>query len=155
MSTPISPIARFFFDEPTPEQKRYLRKLLLPLVLFAHIVWACSWLPLIGIPLPGFAQASDLDKHIAAAVKATDDKIEAVSKEQAATRKALKNIETMLLENLMESTSAKIRAQVARRCKTEGRIEREEINREIDRLQKQYKTYSNGEKYDEPTCNEI
>jgi len=109
-----------------------------------------------GVPVAGrVAWADEIDKKVSEAVKATDAKIEAVAKEQRETGKVLKNVETMLLESLMESTSAKIRSQVAKRCKTEGRIEREEINREIDRLQKQYKAYSNGEKYDEPTCSEI
>lgn len=151
----IGTALKALIEEPTPEQKRYMRRMILPAIVFVHITWACGWLPSIGIPLQGFVFAADLDRRVKEAVKRTDEKIDAVAKEQAATTALAKNIEAMLLENLMEGTRAKIREQVAKRCKTEGRIEREEINREIDRLQKRYRTYSGGEKYDEPTCAEI
>lgn len=147
---------RFFPDESPESVHRWRRSVGVMQVVTLLALISLAAILTVGVPLAGrVAWADEIDKKVSEAVKATDEKIEAVAKEQRATSKVLKNVEAMLLENLMESTSAKIRSQVAKRCKTEGRVEREEINREIDRLQKQYKTYSGGEKYDEPTCNEI
>jgi hypothetical protein len=60
----------------------------------------------------------------------------------------------LLTEQLAATVAAQIRLTISKRCKTQGFIEREELNREKDRLQEQYFDYK-GNRYTEPSCGDL
>ena len=95
----------------------------------------------------GFAWGGDVDKKITAAV-------EPLAKEQAVQSKKLDDVTKLLTEQLAATVAAQIRLTISKRCKTQGFIEREELNREKDRLQAQYFSYK-GEYYRELACADL
>jgi hypothetical protein len=58
----LDKLVSLFFGDTTPEQRRFATRLLFRGILVVHVAWACGWLALAGLPLPGFAQASDVDQ---------------------------------------------------------------------------------------------
>lgn len=119
--------------------------------LLAFAVMASGWLPFFG---SGFVYGADLDPKIEVRVAKTEKKIDEISKKQTETSNAVKDMRNLVLESLIEGAQAKIRSQLLRRCKTLGADEREEINREIERLQVQHNNYR-GYRYSEPRCDQL
>ena len=95
----------------------------------------------------GFAYAGDLDKKI-------KDAIEPIAQQQKVQGEKLDQVSRLLTEQLAATVAAQIRLAVSKRCKTAGFVEREELARELDRLQDQYVTYK-GSRYTAPTCGEL
>lgn len=93
------------------------------------------------------AFAGDVDKKISAA-------IEPIAKEQRAQGEKIDKVTRLLTEQLAATVAAQIRLTISKRCKTQGFVEREELNRERDRLQQQYREYK-GELYSEPQCGDL
>jgi ABC-type phosphate transport system auxiliary subunit len=83
---------------------------------------------------------SDAQKPLADAQKKTDEKVDKIS--------------VLLTNSLANSKAAEIRLTISKRCKTVGFIEREELAREKDRLQEEYKTLK-GDYYREPQCGDL
>ncbi len=106
----------------------------------------------------GFVLAADVDTKVKATIESRvaqiEKKLEQGAKENSETARVAKNVEALLLDNLTEGTQSKIRAQVSRRCKAVGAEEREEINKEKEKLQKQHVQYT-GQRYNEPRCDEL
>jgi hypothetical protein len=100
-----------------------------------------------GVALKNVAWASDLDKKIADAIKP-------IAQEQQEQRILLDNVSKLLTEQLSATVAAQIRLNISKRCKTTDFTTREELAREKDRLQTQYRTYK-GEYYREPGCAEL
>jgi hypothetical protein len=125
------------------------------LCLIGFVLLATGWLPFLG---NGYIMAADVDKkvksNIETRVTQIEQQIQQTNKEASETKQVAKNMESLLLENLTEGTEAKIRAQLLKRCKTIGPAEREEINREKERLQKTHIQYT-GQRYPEPRCEEL
>lgn len=95
------------------------------------------------------AWAGDVDKKIADALKP-------VVEAQAAQGAKIDRVTEMLSAQLASATATQIRLTISKRCKTTGAAEREELNRELDRLQNEYVLYSkNGERYRQPACEEL
>jgi hypothetical protein len=101
-----------------------------------------------------FAQDSDVDLKITAAQKplieaqqTTDAKVDRLSE-------TVDRLSTLVTEQLAATVAAQIRLNISKRCKTQGWVEREELAREKDRLQGQYRGYK-GFFYAEPTCAEL
>jgi hypothetical protein len=99
----------------------------------------------------GFAWASDVDRKIAEAI---DTKIKPIADEQREQRAVLNRVSQLLTEQLAASVASQIRLNISKRCKSTSAQEREELAREKDRLQQQYREYK-GERYPEPTCSEL
>lgn len=58
----LDKLLKLVVGDMTPEQRRFATRLLFRSILVVHVAWACGWLALAGLPLPGFAQASDVDQ---------------------------------------------------------------------------------------------
>ena len=113
----------------------------------AGLVIATGW----AFSSKGFAWAGDLDKKIETAVEA---KLAPVVKEQQEQRALLNKVSSLLTDQLAATVAAQIRLNISKRCKTTLFAEREELAREKDRLQGQYKSYA-GEYYREPSCADL
>lgn len=100
----------------------------------------------------GFALASEVEKTID---KKIEDKIAPVVKEQQEQRVVLNRMSDLLLNQLMQAKAAEIRLTVSKRCKAQTFEERDRLNGEKDRLQREYAALNNGVKYDEPGCGEL
>lgn len=99
----------------------------------------------------GFARAGDIDKKIETVV---ESKLAPVVKEQKEQRALLDKVSNLLTDQLSATVAAQIRLNISKRCKTTDFNEREELAREKDRLQGQYKSYA-GEYYREPSCADL
>lgn len=107
----------------------------------------------------GVVMAHDQDRKITEAV---EKKIAPIVTEQRAQGAALKHLTSqqdamtkLLLENLAESTAAKIRLIIAKRCRLPTFDPgRESLNEELRKLEKDYISYA-GEAYEKPNCTEI
>lgn len=99
----------------------------------------------------GFAKAGDIDKKIETAI---EQKLAPVVKEQKEQRALLDKVSNLLTDQLSATVAAQIRLNISKRCKTTDFSEREELAREKDRLQGQYKSYAN-EYYREPSCADL
>ncbi len=95
----------------------------------------------------GFAWASDTDNKIKQA-------IEPIAQQQKIQGDKLDKVSALLTEQLAATVAAQIRLTISKRCKTTGYSEREELNREKDRLQDQYYAYK-GQRYAEPLCGDL
>jgi hypothetical protein len=87
-----------------------------------------------------FAENAEVDRKIAAATAPLIAKVDHMS--------------ALLMDQLANSKAADIRFTISKRCKTQGYVEREELNREKDRLQREYRALR-GEFYDEPECADL
>jgi hypothetical protein len=101
-----------------------------------------------------FAQSAEVDRRITEAQKplveaqqTTDAKVDRLSE-------TVDRLSALVTEQLAMSVAAQIRLNISKRCKTQGWAEREELAREKDRLQGQYRGYK-GFFYAEPTCGEL
>jgi hypothetical protein len=99
----------------------------------------------------GFAWAGDIDKKIEQVV---EEKLSPVVKEQKEQRALLDNVSRLLTDQLSATVAAQIRLNISKRCKTTDFLAREELAREKDRLQGQYRSYA-GEYYREPSCSDL
>jgi hypothetical protein len=93
------------------------------------------------------AWAESVEKKIAAA-------IEPIAKEQHAQGAKIDTVTRLLTEQLAATVAAQIRLTISKRCKATAFADREELNREKDRLQAQYREYK-GELYVEPGCADL
>lgn len=107
------------------------------------IVFGCSF----AASPKGFAWAGDVDMKISTAIRP-------IAAEQKAQGDKLDKVTRLLTEQLAATVAAQIRLTISKRCKTQGFAEREELNREKDRLQMQYMEYKN-QWYTEPTCGDL
>lgn len=106
----------------------------------------------------GFVMAGDLRSRITTAI---DLKVAPMVAEQRATNAKVDQIQAdmnedrkLLKKSLAATTAGAIRLVISKRCKTDGSVEREELNREKERLQDEYREYK-GEYYREPSCQEL
>lgn len=99
----------------------------------------------------GFAWAQDLDKKIETVV---ESKLAPVVREQKEQRALLDKVSNLLTDQLAATVAAQIRLNISKRCKTTDFMAREELAREKDRLQGQYRSYAN-EYYREPSCSDL
>jgi hypothetical protein len=112
---------------------------LILIVLVAYAIVAAT-------PL-GYAKAGETERKIAAA-------IEPIAKEQKEQRTSLDNLSKLITEQLAASLATQIRAVTLKRCKVTGSDERDELTREIDRLQDLFIGYK-GSRYSVPSCAEL
>ncbi len=91
----------------------------------------------------GFAWAGDM--------RQVDQKIE---KAVAPTNQKLDSLAKLVTDSLATGKAAAIRSVISKRCKTQGFMERDELAREKDRLQEEYRTLK-GEFYREPECSQL
>lgn len=101
-----------------------------------------GWFSVFGVP--EFALAGDVKAQL-------EQKHNEVVAKLVALELSLKDTAFLQKSQLSSSVASGIRAQAVKRCKTKNADEREQINREIDRLQDEYRTYK-GETYAVPTC---
>lgn len=73
---------------------------------------------------------------------------------QLKTDAKVDRLSSLLIEQLATAKAAEIRAVTSKRCKVPGFIERDELLREIERLQKEHIAIV-GVKYDAPSCSEL
>lgn len=79
----------------------------------------------------GFAYADEVDKKIATA-------IEPIAKEQKEQRGVLETLSRQVNEQLANSVASEIRYLVGRKCGEQNAVERDRLQREIDRKQDEY-----------------
>jgi hypothetical protein len=99
----------------------------------------------------GFAWSGEVDKKIEAAIEA---KIQPILVEQQAQKLTLESVRGLLIEQLATTKAAQIRLNISKRCKTSSDVDREELARERDRLQGEYRALK-AEYYREPSCGEL
>lgn len=114
--------------------------------------WKVSLMLLLGgmaLLYGGFrvAWAGDVEKKIS-------DAVSRITIAQQAQESKIDRVTKLLTDQLADSVAGQIRLTIAKRCKTQGFDEREELNREKDRLQAQYYEYK-GQRYIEPRCEEL
>lgn len=73
---------------------------------------------------------------------------------QKKTDRKLDRLSELVTENLATNKAGQIRTVISKRCKALGFAERDEYQREIDRLQNEY-TGLIGHRYEAPTCGEL
>ena len=78
-----------------------------------------------------YARASDVDKKITAA-------IEPIVTEQKEQRRVLTVVSKQLTEQLANAVASEIRYLYAKKCKEENPTERDRLQREIDRKQREH-----------------
>lgn len=104
------------------------------------------------------AMAGDVETKINAAKLDLAQQIQQVAAENKraneATNAKLDTLARLQAESLAQNTATQIRLQISKRCKTVGFIERDEITREIDRLQGVYLSFA-GRAYREPSCADL
>lgn len=121
----------------TPDERKLLTGAAIKLgwrgALSFHILWACGWLAFIGIG-GGFAKADDTDKKIAAAV-------EPILKEQAEQRTTLTNLTSVISDQIISTIAGEIRLLYSKKCKEPSFQERDRLQGEIDKRQREYRKY--------------
>lgn len=125
----------------TSDQKKLLFRVSWRLLLMFHVAWACGLFSFIG--LQGFLQASDMDNEV-----------KPIKQELVQQRLFLEQMSKALTDSLAAGVASDIRVKIARRCKEKDRLERERLNKEIDKLQDQYVEYKTI-RYPEPNCDEL
>lgn len=127
-------------DTFTKDQAKWAWKVSLTmLALVACVIFAAS-------PL-GMAWAGDVDKKI-------DAKVAEIQKQQVAQGQKIDRVSELVVESLAESTAAKIRLVISKRCKAQTFAERDALAEDKRKLQILYKKYT-GENYTEPGCTEL
>ena len=102
----------------------------------------------------GFAWGSDVDAKVAAAMKPAVEAQKALAEAQVTQGLKIDSLTAIVKNQMANGVAAQIRLTISKRCKTQGYIERDELNREKDRLQAEYFSYK-GERYPEPTCADL
>jgi hypothetical protein len=126
--------------------------------------WKVSWTLIVILAAGGYVwknatMANDLKREVAAAV---DEKLKPIAIEQAAGRERsvqqgakLDRMSALISDALAESTAAKIREAIRKRCKAPAySVERDNIVAELGRLRAAYEEYA-GKPYVEPSCGDI
>ena len=101
--------------------------------LVFHILWACGWLAFTGIGA-GFAKADDTDAKIAKAV-------EPIRAEQAEQRQLITNLTEAVSDQIVNAIAGEIRLLYAKRCVEKTFQERDRLQVEIDKKQREYRKY--------------
>lgn len=139
-------------DDNPAAKSRWRTNVSIALMVTAAIGLMCAFGPF------KVAFADDVDLKISTATAKLEQKIQAVADEQkqqnAATNKKLDSIAILQARSLAQNVATQIRLTISKRCKTTGFVEREELNREKERLQDEYRAYI-GERYIEPRCDEL
>ena len=121
----------------TPEERKVLTGAVLKVgwrgALAFHILWACGWLAFVGLGA-GFALADDTDQKIAKAV-------EPIRKEQAEQRAMLTNLTDVVSDQIVSAIAGEIRLLYSKRCKETSYQERDRLQGEIDKKQREYRKY--------------
>lgn len=115
--------------DPESQRKWRVTTSLLILALCLSMLWALGAMSRVG--QPGFAYAADIDRHI-------DVKLQPIAQEQQAQRFLLNIVSQQLKDSLSEGKSAEIRGLALKRCREKSDVEKEDLNREIDRKQAEF-----------------
>lgn len=105
-----------------------------------------GWGGLSWIGVPQFAVAGDVDHRLSETQAMLLGKI-------AEQQKVVNATSDLLKRQLANSIAAQIRTQALKRCKATT-IDKEQVNREIDRLQEEYAEYR-GINYSIPGCTDL
>jgi hypothetical protein len=127
--------------------------------------WNVSLTLLVLVILSGVAEApvggmrhvraAELDDRLKEAIDtAVTEKVNPVAQKVQTVESKVDRMSELLLESLANTLASQIRTNISKRCKTTGWAEREELNREKDRLQANYRSYK-GEFYREPSCSDL
>lgn len=115
--------------DPESQRKWRVTTSLLLLALMLFMLWSLGTMQHIG--QPGFAYAGDIDHHI-------DLKLQPIAQEQMQQRVLLNVVSQQLKDSLSEGKSAEIRALALKRCREKSDVEKEDLNKEIDRKQAEF-----------------
>jgi hypothetical protein len=115
--------------DPESQRKWRVTTSLLLLSFLLFMFWALGTMAYIG--QPGFAYAADMDRRI-------DMKLQPLAQEQLAQRALLNVVSQQLKDSLSEGKSAEIRALALKRCREKSDVEKEDLNKEIDRKQAEF-----------------
>lgn len=102
----------------------------------------------------GFLRAEEAERRAASLSVTVDQKIAGLQTEQKKQGAAIDRVSQLLIEQLATAKAAQIRLVISKRCKTTGFVERDELQREIERLQEEYMSLKSV-KYDAPSCSEL
>lgn len=121
----------------TPEERKVMSGALAKVgwrgMLAFHILWACGWLASIGIG-SGFAKADETDDKIARAV-------EPIRTEQAEQRAMITSLTEVVADQIVSTIAGEIRLLYAKRCVEPTFQERDRLQVEIDKKQREYRKY--------------
>lgn len=133
----------------TPEERKVFTGAIIKVgwrgALFFHVMWACGWLTIFGIG-GGFAKADDTDSKIAKAV-------EPIRAEQKRQGDQLATLTDVISDQIVSNIASEIRLLYAKRCKETDFQERDRLQDEIDKRQRDYRKYRQN-KY-EFSCNDL
>lgn len=115
--------------DPESQRKWRVTTSLILLSLMLFMMWALGTMSHVG--QPGFAYAADVDHKI-------DMRLQPLVSEQAAQRVLLTVVSQQLKDSLSEGKSAEIRALALKRCREKSDVEKEDLNKEIDRKQSEF-----------------
>lgn len=116
-------------SDPESQRKWRVTTSLILLSLLLFMMWALGSMGHIG--QPGFAYAADVDRRI-------DVRLQPIAQEQQGQRALLNVVSQQLKDSLSEGKSAEIRALALKRCREKSDVEKEDLNREIDRKQAEF-----------------
>lgn len=128
--------------------RRWYFNVSLSLMAFWGLILTASLTPL----RPAFPK--DVDQKVNAAKAELAKQINDVANTQREQGQKLDSQTRLLAESLAENVAGRIRLNISKRCKTNGYVERDEISREIERLQDEYRVYK-GDFYRQPTCTDL
>lgn len=115
--------------DPESQRKWRVTTSLILLSLMLFMFWALGTMQHVG--QPGFAYAADVDKRI-------DARLQPIAQEQQGQRELLNVVSQQLKDSLSEGKSAEIRALALKRCREKSDLEKEDLNKEIDRKQAEF-----------------
>lgn len=119
----------------TPEERRVVGKVLFTsswrALLIFHVAWACGWLGTTGLG-GGFAKADIIDEKIAKANRP-------ITVELEKQRMVIALIGKQVNDQVANSIATEIRYLVGKKCKETDVVERDRLQREIDRKQAEYR----------------
>ena len=138
-------IQKFLFFGMTKEQAKGAWMIAYRFAIVFGVGAGWGWFSAIGVP--NFAIASEVNARIEASSSAVLLKLR--DQEQS-----LKSTVELLNRQLASTVATQIRSQAVKRCKARGGEDREQANREIDRLQEEYAVYR-GQSYAIPSCGNL
>lgn len=109
-----------------------------------------------GIPglIDEIVWAGDIRSKVEETTKPAVTQIELLSAKVDGVEKKLDSQSAQVNAFLAQAKAAEIRAITLKRCSAATSLERDSYNREIDRLQFEYRVLR-GERYDTPRCSEL
>lgn len=144
------------FDHSDPQSAKRWRqtvaKAVAGLLLFAiGIVSALT----AGVPGAGkLVFDSQIDAKVAEATKQVQADVQTIKNEQQVQGDKIDNLLKIVYEQVAQATTAQMRVMKIKRCHSIDPIERDWLQKEIDRLQEQYISVK-GKAYDVPACGDL